>query len=366
MVFALAVVPFVACSAGGGGEDGPGSGNGAGNNNGGNGSGGLGGGLPPGMGGSIIVLPEAGPVGDGGLRPKRCDDAGNCSCINLAAIGLVKGEANENDTTAFQTWLNTKSTANVTMIAEKPTLTPEFLQNYDVIVLQVLGDSTKGPFWNFTAEEVAALTTWVQDGGGGLITLTGYGADIREVDPVNNLLAFSGISYNTDDVLGTGTCPEEIHDPDGDGPQVGQSYQPCYCWANSIPVGGWDAAHPVSKNITRVGALHGRSINPGDATVIASDGTTVYAAGKQVGAGKVFAYADEWPIYTNQWLVAEEKLPPTPEQAPHERCWDMEQEHWRFAANEFQVPQFWYNVINWAAPPSECTFVIDDDRIKLE
>jgi hypothetical protein len=333
---------LLACSAG---DPAPGGNNG-GSGNTSSGTGGSGGGDPNPAGGNggsgPTFIVDSGIQSDAGLRPKVCDETGRCTCVNLAALGLDKGEANENDTTAFQTWLNTKSTANVTMIPQRSTLTEEFLSNYDVIILQVQAPSTSGPFWQFSPGEVAAVQKWVEEDGGGLITLTGYGANPAEVDPVNQLLAFSGMSYNKDDILGQ--CQDNL----------------CYCWRDSVPLTGWNSSHPVAADITQVGAFHGRSINAGDADVVAGGGNLVYAAAKQIGKGKVFVFADEWVIYSNQWLAGEDHSNRQPEYDP---CYDTQAGHWRDAANVFQVPQFWYNVITWASPPSECTFTIEDPRI---
>lgn len=285
---------------------------------------------------------------DSGLRPKQCDPVtGRCTCINLLALGVVQGQASQNDTTAFRDWLNTKSTANVTMTAPRPTLTPDYLKQYDVIILQALGDSNAGPYWTFSADEVAAVQDWVENFGGGIISLTGYGANSDEVNPLNQLLAFSGISYNKDDILTT--CSDNL----------------CYCWGNDVPIGGWSATHPAAQNITQVGGFHGRSINPADADVISTDGTIVYAAGKQMGKGKVFVFADEWVIYTNQWLNQADHSNIPQAQWQYDPCYDNTKQQWRDAANVFQVPQFWYDVVKWASPPSECDFTITDPRIIL-
>jgi hypothetical protein len=318
--------------------------------NGGNGAGGnAAGGQVLGGGGEQSLLDSGtGPDLDSGLRPKQCDAVtGRCTCVNLLAYGVVEGQANEKDTTAFRDWLNTKSTANVTLTAPRQTLTKDYLEQYDVIILQALGDSNAGPYWTFSAEEVAALQDWVETFGGGIIALTGYGSNSEEVNPLNQLLAFTGISYNKDDILAN--CPDNL----------------CYCWGNDVPIGGWSATHPAALDITQVGGFHGRSINPGDAEVIATQGGIVYAAGKQVGKGKVFAFADEWVIYSNQWLsgVDHSNIPQAEWQ--YNPCYDTAAAEWRDAAYVFQVPQFWYNVVGWVSPPSECDFTITDDRIIL-
>ena len=198
-----------------------------------------------------------------------------------------------------------------------------------MIILQALEDGENGPFWQFSQAEVDALTAWV-NGGGGLVTLTGYGGDPGEVDPDNQLLAFANISYNKDDILGQ--CPNG---------------QPCYCWGNSVPLGGWQASSVISSQITQVGAFHGRSINSPDGDVVRTDGTTKYAVSKPVGKGKVFVFCDEWVTYTSQWGAG-----PTTTN-PSDPCYG------KSASQVFQVPQFWYNVIKWVAPDSQCFDITD-------
>jgi hypothetical protein len=275
---------------------------------------------------------SSGAGGDAGRLPK-CDDAGNCSCINIASIGLPAhyGAGNDN-TDAFQTWLNSKSSAKLDLFVTQPTLTAAWLANYDVIILQAMEAAEYGPFWQFSPAEQAALATWVQNGGG-LVTLTGYGGDADEVNPANQLLGFTGITYNKDDILGT--CPGSA---------------PCYCWGNSVPLGGWQSQSPISANIKQVGAFHGRSINNSGGQVVSTDGTTDYAVSKDVGKGKVFVYCDEWVTYTSQWYGT------TPVTNMSDPCYGMS------AEQVFQVPQFWYNVIKYASSNAAC-FVINDPAV---
>jgi hypothetical protein len=323
-LWALGVIGIVAagCSApvavskpgGAGGASGSGAGTGN-------------GGGSPGV-GSFVGSSGSGAGGDAG-RPLRCDDAGNCSCINIASIGQP---AYFGATDAFQSWLDSKSSANLDMFTVQPTLTAAFLANYDVILLQAMQNGQYDPFWTFTAEDQAALATWVQNGGG-LIALSGYGADATEVTPTNQLLGFTGISYNTDDILGT--CPGS---------------DPCYCWGNSVPLGGWQSSSPISANITQVGAFHGRSINSDGADVVCTDGTTDYAVSKEVGKGKVFVYCDEWVTYTSQWYGT------TPVTNMSDPCYG------NSAGQVFQVPQFWYNVIKYASSNAAC-FTINDPTV---
>ncbi len=117
-----------------------------------------------------------------------------------------------------------------------------------------------------------------------------------------------------------------------------------------MPLGGWEAASPISASITQVGAFHGRSINSGGADSVCTDGTLQYAVSKSVGKGKVFVYCDEWVTYTSQWLGASTTTNPS------DPCYNMS------ASQVFQVPQFWYNVIKWVSSNASC-FDINDPTI---
>ncbi len=75
----------------------------------------------PGTGGAPIT-----PVVDGG-RPPRCDDAGNCVCMNIAEIGTAGqfgSNPGQDGDVAFQSWMNdpANSNAHVDLFKTKPTL----------------------------------------------------------------------------------------------------------------------------------------------------------------------------------------------------------------------------------------------------
>ena len=94
--------------------------------------------------------------------------------------------------------------------------------------------------------EVAAFQDWVVNQGGGVITLTGYSGNGQEINAPNQLLAFSGISYNNDG--------------------IGAPYSwPVSGCAGSNPIADWIKTDPVianlSNNVTWIGLDNGRSIN---------------------------------------------------------------------------------------------------------
>jgi hypothetical protein len=208
----------------------------------------------------------------------------------------------------------------------------------------LLADTAYGPFWTFSADEIAALKSWVE-AGGGMIVLTGYTGNMSadEVRTINSVVTpISGISYNNDQYLAS-ACDT------------------CWCWGNSVPIYGWNTSSEISKGISQVGAMWGYSINaPLGATIAATEENKNAAVSVEVGKGRVFAFADEWVIYTNQWRDGDAAPGDAADQ--YNVCYDMDKQQFNNAENYFQIPQFWYNVIKWVAPPNDC-FIIDDPVI---
>jgi hypothetical protein len=319
-------LPIAACAATGKSEPsdfGSGSSGGNGSSNGGGGGTSSGGTINLGGGGADGSLDaKAG-------RPQRCDDSGKCTCFNIASIGVPgdTGFQGTDNTSAFTTYLNSESSAQVDMYEMKPTLNAAFLDQYDVLIIQwlVTGETggTGSGYWTFDPDELTALKTWVQ-AGGGIITLSGYDASSQEVTPLNQLVqAVTDMSYGTADVLGTVSTSN-------------------YCLGESDPLSGWVQTTPIGKHINEVGAFHGRPITPGTATVDCTDGTYVYAAHEDVGMGHVFAYTDEWVTYTSQWFGIDAGA----------SCTDAS------PATVYQVPQFWYNAISYASQATQCPFML--------
>lgn len=283
---------------------------------------------PPAMTG--VFADEAGAdADDRPVRAQRCDDAGRCTCFNIASIGLpghTGFQGGMDSTTAFTDWLDTQSSASVDLYTARPTLTSDFLAKYDVIIVQWLVDGVSGGngtgYWTFSSAELAALKAWVQ-AGGGLITLSGYDASSQEVTPVNQLLgAVTDISYGTADVLASSTS---------------------YCLGETTPLAGWVQSTPIGKGIDEVGAFHGRPVNAGSSAVVdCADGGQVYAAHEDVGQGHVFVFTDEWVTYSSQWFGID----------AGGGCEDAS------ANTVYQVPQFWFNAISYASQATECPFML--------
>jgi uncharacterized membrane protein len=286
---------------------------------------------------------------DGTTQVVICDGGGDCTCppFNVAVIGTPgKWGANPDGDpdTALQEWLNTSSagTARVNNFTNRRTLTltATFLSTYNVIILASLSDdSNTGPLWTFTDDEVAAFRAWVE-GGGGVISLTGYSGNGQETAPVNQLIGFSGVTYNTDDVRPACTAPD---------------YRVCGCAGTTSIVAEWNRTDSVianlSKNVTWIGFEGGRTINaPADAHVAATiDGTKNVLVGKLVGKGRVLAFGDEWITYTSQWTGVGNPSASDPS------CKDY------MPQDDFQTSQFWYNMIKWSQPNASCFAIVNVD-----
>jgi len=343
----LGSVGAVGCSAGGATQagmrsdsTGGNSTSNAGNSASGNGNSALGGG---GSGGVLSLNVDASTAGGdtGDSSTVECTDGGaDCMCptLNVAVIGKPgKWGAPGGDTdTAFQEWLNSNSagTAKADVYSAKPTLTADFLSAYSVVILASLSeDSNGGPFWTFSDDEVAAFQDWIQNKGGGVITLTGYAGDGSETRPVNQLTAFSGVSYNTDTV--NPSCLDSAV---------------CSC-AGSQTLSDWNRTDPViaelSNNVTWVGFANGRSINaPADAHVAATvqSNSANVVVGKIAGAGRVLMYGDEWITYTSQWTGAG---------IVASNCTTG-----NYPQDKYQTAQFWFNMIKWVQPSATCFKIV--------
>jgi len=299
-----------------------------------------------GSGGSTGITIDTSGAGTSGTLTEavECTEGADCTCpmLTVAVIGKPgkwgANPAGDSDT-AFQQWLNSSSagTAKADVYSTRTPLTSDLLAKYNVIILAALADnSDTGPFWTFTTDEVAAFQDWILNKGGGVIALTGYSGDGSETKPANQLLGFSGVTYNTDGVFAP--CSD---------------WRICGC-AGSNTLASWVTTDPVilnlSKGVTAIGFQNGRSINaPTDAHVVATvPGEKGLLAnvlvGKIAGTGRVLEYGDEWITYTSQWTGEGVKTADcTPGYYPQET---------------YQTAQFWFNMIKWVQPRATCFKIV--------
>jgi hypothetical protein len=286
-------------------------------------------------------------AGDGDVVP--CTNGDDCICptLSVAVIGKhgVWGDASDS---AFQDWLNSSSagTARVDNYPTRTTFTPDFLAGYNVIILQGLGDdSNNGPWWTFSAAEVAAFQDWIENKGGGVISLSGYSGDSNEINAKNALFAFSGIVYNQENI----SPPCVIVDANNN--------KMCYRCGNPYQITEWNRNDPVIANlslgVTMVGMDGGHTITaPADAHIAATttNGSNVsnWLVGKLIGKGRVLVYADEWITYTNQWTGQGNQNDPS--------CTGF------LPQDLYQIAQFWYNMIRWTQPNANCFKIVDNQQ----
>jgi len=320
----------------------------------GGGSGGGGSGISINLDGSITSSSGGSMAADGPVVACTTGDACICPTLSIAVIGNPGqyGSGNNSDT-AFQDWLNSSSagTAKVDNYKTQPTLTADFLKGYNVIIFTGLADDSKnGPWWTFTAAELAAFQDWVNNGGG-VITLNGMSGSNDEVNPDNVLLAFTGIQYIANSV--TPACiltSAAIADV-------------CVtCTGGSQPITLWDTADPVvsqlSSGITMVGMNWGPPISaPSDAYVAAkipatwgNDPYFNVLVAKVVGKGRVLVYSDEWITYTSQWDGSGLSSTSDP------KCANF------LPQKIYQTAQFWYNMIRWTQPSATCFKIVDTQQ----
>ncbi len=239
-----------------------------------------------------ILTPS--PSADGGSGTKICQ---------VATLGY-RGSWGSGD--IFADWLKGQSVQGTAQLQDQ-VLTADLLSSYQLVVVEDVRAGQQGQVGvgqgigrSYSTDEVEALRQWVAQGGG-LMTLTGY-ADSSEITNVNSLLAPFGLSYGSTSILNSG--------------------------GSTTPVTHW-ADHPLAQGITEVGVANGYPVQGDGATLIAwepTQGQYDVARAVEYQSGRVFAWGDEWITYDSEW-----------------------KQH-----TDYQVAQFWINILNWLSPTSQC------------
>ena len=314
------------------------------------------------------------------VRQKTCDAAGNCTCLRLALVGSLDSSANTKDTKPFIDWLNGNSggTAKVTMVSTKPpAIDAKFLADYDILVLANVNT------WKFSADEKAAVQTWVKVEGGGIVTLTGFTSNATETADTSQLVDFAGMGY-------TGTSMTEWTAPALPAGQVPPN--PIYYKGGSVDMRNclfrrtsmidkdagntWAVkfapqAAPLDKltlGLDYVGAYIGWPVKaPAGATVLATDpssGKNMAVALEVEGKGRILSFGDEWVVLANLWQPVSDFVGPG---GAGDMCYvapvGTDAATYHSVKSLYQSKQFWYDVINWVAPPTECNFTIEDPDV---
>jgi hypothetical protein len=207
---------------------------------------------------------------------------GLCDCIHIGFFGDVASDAGT-ATGSFEAWLVARSgLIPIQHLAATETLTSAWLSNLQVLIVGGLKKRAASAGSNpaFSAVELAAFDDWVQNKGGGAVTLSGYTTSIADARPVSELLQHSGLSYDLNSVSGAGVISE-------DGPPV---------WLNEIAT----PDHPIVDGVKEVGIYFGYPVL-GDGTVIFTGEGYNLGMAKQWGKGHVFAFSDEWITQDATW-----------------------------------------------------------------
>lgn len=308
------------------------------------------------------------------VRKKVCDATNTkCTCLRLALLGTLDSAANQKDTQPFVDWLNTNSdgTATVTMVNQKPTLNEEWLANYDILLVANVNG------WAFGADEKAAVEKWNKVGGGGIIALTGFVSTGSEPADTSQLISFSGLSFNS-----TITAKEKEAQTKPVYYKGGTvDLKECLAWSGSseaiitAPIkftAQTGSLEKLTLSLDYVGAFMGFGVTaPAGATTVATDpvsGQPMAVAMEVDGKGRVLAFGDEWVIFKNQWEPTGQ--PNNKQMDQYNKCWQASDGtnpgFFQSVKSLYQTKQFWFDAINWVAPPNECNFVVRDPDVVVK
>ena len=87
------------------------------------------------------------------------------------------------------------------------------------------------------------------------------------------------------------------------------------------------SAHPITTDVHKVGVYYGYPITGQGDVVVQQDGYVLGMA-QQPFNGKLFVWADEWIMFSNQWNGSQ--------------------------CNDCQVERFWINIFSFLMPDNEC------------
>jgi hypothetical protein len=218
------------------------------------------------------------------------DGGGQSTGCPIATIG-APGTSGQGD--LFADWLSGQGESASGNLGDQ-VLTASLLAPYKILVSQDVSHNH-----TYSASEVAALQAWVT-AGGGFMTMLGYQAPMTPPEGTNVglLLAPYGMSYGTVPIL-----------PDT---------------SSANPVTNW-VPHAVTQGITEIGFNNGFDVE-GSGTYLANEQGYNVLEVQVVGNGHVLMWGDEWITYDAFWS-----------QYP-----------------QFQVKQFWQNIVDWFAPNGGC------------
>jgi len=238
--------------------------------------------------GTDAAIPDTDPADLGGFVPDA--ELDTTAPVPEGCRIATLGEPGVHPSDIFDNWLDKTGEKGAVALKDK-VLTTSLLSPYKMIVVR---DVKAGHA--YSTAEVTVLRKWVE-AGGGLMTLSGFGGTDENVN-VNRLLAPYGMSYGSTLVL--------------------------YGGGTTLAVNSW-VKHPVTTGVTRVGFDNGYEVF-GTATTIASEGGYNIFKAKNLGAGHVLAWGDEWIMFDTEWS----------------------------AHPDYQVKLLWQNIVDWFNPGAGC------------
>jgi hypothetical protein len=217
-------------------------------------------------------------------------DGGNAVGCPIATIG-VPGQYGQGD--LFMTWLSSQGESASGNLGDQ-VLTSALLAPYKILVAQDVSNNHM-----YSPAEASALKAWIT-AGGGFMTMLGYQPPLTPPEGTNVglLLAPYGMNYGSVPILGD--------------------------TASANPVTNW-VQHPVTQGITQIGFNNGFDVE-GSGTFLANEQGYNVLEVQVVGSGHVLMWGDEWITYDAFWS-----------QFP-----------------QFQVKQFWQNIVDWFDPNGGC------------
>jgi hypothetical protein len=193
-------------------------------------------------------------------------DAGVFGCMKI----LLLGDPGEDSSSNFEAYVQGIGTA-ATRIANPDVLDATLLADYNIVILDQLERT-------FTADEAAALTTWLTAGNNGVMAMSGYTGAQSDIDRPNSLVAGMGVDF-TGGLL--------------NGPVVQFATHPTTKGLTSVTfAGGFPveiaATPPASSTQTYVA-----TIDTGSEVDVAVAAT--------LGSGRIYLWGDEWVTFDSEW-----------------------------------------------------------------
>ena len=212
---------------------------------------------------------------------------GICDCLKIALVG----NQGANPSAEFQLWLEAQGTQvdRINTVLNEP-LDKAILNKYDILVLDYLIRS-------YTAEEQAAVQTWV-DAGGGMMSMTGFTNQQFVADRPNSLFKPMGLSYNTSKGFFSGPVTQF-------------------------------APHEITMGLTSISFFGGLYVDIVDDGININKTIMTLPQGpvgvvQDRGNGRLFMFGDEWVEFDSEW----KNIP--------------------------QIKQFWVQTLSFLGPKASC------------